>query len=317
MTRIHLVTCATYPGLSESDSRYAEALTQLGADVTAADWQAGVGSCRGADLIVIRSPWDYHRDIGAYQVWLDALEKEGLRVANPLPLVRWNLDKSYLHDVMADGVPAPAQFVVRRDPEAVRTAMATAGWSQAVIKPAIGASGHGVELVKPDTLEGLWPAIDAASAPHAIVVQEFLPEIREHGQVSFVFLNGQFSHAVRFMPAGGEFRINARLEPVIEAVDPHPPEIEQAARVVGVLPLHPLYARIDMVRQADTLLVLEVEVHEPGLLFQFVPKAAKTFAKATMQWLRATPGEQRGSESSSRSHVDSPFTRERDVDGGS
>ena len=286
MTKVMLATCATYPDLTESDGSYADALTRRGADVGFSPWQTGLDPFLGADLVVIRSAWDYHREIDAYRRWLNGLEAEGLCVANPLPLVRWNLEKSYINDLSAAAIPTPVQHIVPCDLAAVRTVLETTGWSQAVVKPIVGASGHGVELVTPDTLDGLWPTVDAAMTPHAVVVQEFVPEIREHGQVSFVFLGGRFSHAVRFLPAGGDFRLNAPVEPTIEPVDVDRDEIAAAANVVAALPIQPLYARIDTVRQGERLLLLEAEVNEPGLLFQYVPEAAEVFADATLEWLR-------------------------------
>lgn len=285
MTIVALATCNAFPELTPSDTAYAEALNARGVQTRDAPWQAGVEPFRGSDLVVIRSAWDYHRDVAAYRDWLDGLESTGLRVANPLPLVRWNLDKSYLDDLAAAGIPTPGQRTVPRDLAAVRSALAGSSWPQAVLKPSVGASGHGVELVSTDTLDRQWPGLEAATAPHRIVLQAFVPEIREHGQVSYVFLGGRFSHAVRFVPAGGDFRINSRFEPTRERIEAQAEEIAAAARVVAALPVPPLYARIDMVQQGDRLLLLEAEVNEPGLLFQYVPEAASEFARATVEWL--------------------------------
>lgn len=291
MTLIARATCAAFPDLTESDRRYAEALRARGATVRSAPWQAGPGPFLGADLVVIRSAWDYHRDIAAYRSWLDGLERAGLRVANPLPLVRWNLEKSYLDDLVAADVPAPEHVVVPRDLAAVRAALAGKGWAQAVVKPAVGASGHGVELVTLDALDRAWPAIEAAAAPHRVLVQAFVPEVREGGQACYVFLGGRFSHAVRFVPTGGDFRINSRFEPTRERIEPDPADVAAAGRVIAALPVRPLYARIDMVRQGDRLLLLEAEVNEPGLLFQYVPEAAPAFAAATLEWLGTSDGD--------------------------
>jgi len=149
----------------------------------------------------------------------------------------------------------------------------------------VGASGHGVELVTEATLDTVWNDLAAAVSPHKLVLQEYVPEIRTEGQTSYVFLGGRFVHAVRHRPRSGEFRINSKFGPQLEVISPPPGDIEDAARVVEALPASPLYARIDMVRRAGRQLLLEAEVNEPGLLFQYVPASADIFAVETLAWL--------------------------------
>jgi len=288
MPRIVIATCADYPDLAPSDDRYRQALLRRGATVDVGIWSQGIAAFRGADLVVIRATWDYHRDLPGYLAWLDALERE-VAVANPVPLIRWNLDKGYLDELARGGIPTPAQRIVPCELPAVRQVFAATGWTQAVAKPSVGASGHGVTLVEPATLDALWPDLAAAAAPHALVLQEYVPEIRTEGQVSYVFLGGAFAHAIRHLPRPGEFRINSIFEPRRTVIAPSPAEIADAARVMAALPLVPLYARIDMVRQGERQLLLEAEVNEPALSFQLVPDSADRFAEATLAWLGSQP----------------------------
>jgi hypothetical protein len=46
-----------------------------------------------------------------------------------------------------------------------------------------------------------------------------------------------------------------------------------------------LYARVDGVETGDGFLVMEVEVHEPGLFFPAAPEAALAFAEAIIRRL--------------------------------
>ena len=283
--RIVIVTGATQPQPSASDQAYLDALQARGATVGIGSWHEGIAPFQDADLVVLRSSWDYHRHLAAYRAWLDRMEAERIPVANPIRLVRWNLEKSYLGDLARAGVPAPAQRVVPRDFAALRHALRETGWERAVAKPSAGASGHGVTLVTPSSLEACWPEIAAAAEPHAVVLQEFVPDIGANGQVSYVFYAGDFSHAARFVPRPGEFRINSKFEPAVLAHAPDPGEIAAARRVLAALPSAPLYARIDMVRRGEGMLLLEAEVHEPGLLHQYVPAGADRFAAATLEWI--------------------------------
>jgi hypothetical protein len=56
------------------------------------------------DLVVIRSTWDYVERLPEFRGWLHDVD-EGGRLRNPAPVVEWNLDKRYLLDLEAEGVP--------------------------------------------------------------------------------------------------------------------------------------------------------------------------------------------------------------------
>ena len=69
---------------------------------------------------------------------------------------------------------------------------------------------------------------------------------------------------------------------------PARPSREVAAagrRALEALPLPPLYARVDGVAAEGGFLVMEVELHEPGLYFPLAPAAAEAFAKAIIRRL--------------------------------
>jgi glutathione synthase/RimK-type ligase-like ATP-grasp enzyme len=280
MPRIVIATSTDYPDLAPADQLYRTALRQRGAEVEVGVWSEGIAPFRAADLVVIRSTWGYYRALDRYRGWLDALERTHVSVVNPLPLLRWNLEKTYLDELATAGIPMPC------DRDTARAILAASGWSCAVAKPSVGASGHGVMLVEPSTLDAAWPELAAAVAPHRLVLQAFVPEIRTVGQVSYVFIGGAFAHATRHRPRAGEFRINSRFQPERMVIVPPAADIDDAARVVAALPVPPLFARIDMVRQAGRQLLLEAEVHEPGLHFDLLPASADILARETLAWRR-------------------------------
>jgi glutathione synthase/RimK-type ligase-like ATP-grasp enzyme len=286
MPRIVIATSTDYPDLAPADQLYRTALRQRGAEVEVGVWSEGIAPFRAADLVVIRSTWGYYRALDRYRGWLDALERTHVSVVNPLPLLRWNLEKTYLDELATAGIPTPAQHVLPCDRDTARAILAASGWSCAVAKPSVGASGHGVMLVEPSTLDAAWPELAAAVAPHRLVLQAFVPEIRTVGQVSYVFIGGAFAHATRHRPRAGEFRINSRFQPERMVIVPPAADIDDAARVVAALPVPPLFARIDMVRQAGRQLLLEAEVHEPGLHFDLLPASADILARETLAWRR-------------------------------
>ncbi len=117
-----------------------------------------------------------------------------------------------------------------------------------------------------------------------MVVQEFLPEIAE-GELSLVYFDGVFSHALRKRPPPGEFRSNSRYRPTRTAETPPGERDVQGAACLATLPAMPLYARVDGVVRDGVLIVIEVEVLEPALFMEFDPPSAERFAEATLKRL--------------------------------
>jgi glutathione synthase/RimK-type ligase-like ATP-grasp enzyme len=195
MAHILFVTCDRWPQLLQSDSLVAQALVDRGHHVEVAPWQGDLARFQSADLILLRSQWDYHHDMVGFTTWLQRLAAAALQVYNPVALVHWNLYKSYLLDLQARGVliPASAVLQVGANPEAIYQQH---GWSSAVIKPLAGAGGHLVERVAYAEL-GAWAVqVRSQRAAGAWLIQAFMAEIHAQGELSLVFLDGVFSHAV-------------------------------------------------------------------------------------------------------------------------
>ena len=278
MANIIFTTCNKWPELYESDQLIADALHALGHQVQAVPWQDDFQRFVEADLIILRAHWDYHYALPAFQKWLDQLEASALPVHNAPPLVHWNLEKRYLLELRDKGVAIPTTVLLEADgdPAAVYAAQ---GWSQAVIKPMVGASGHLVERVNRDALT-TWAIQVRPQRPQGQwLIQEFLPEIQQNGELSLIFLAGNFSHAIAKRPDAGEFRISNQYKGQIERIMPAPEILAQAQRVLTALPETPLYARVDGIVGGDrTFCLIELEVNEPGLYFAYAPEQAAHFA---------------------------------------
>ena len=183
------------------------------------------------------------------------------------------MDKRYLADLAGRGALLPRQWLVSSEAELAQVLAANA-LKEVVLKPTIGASGHGVQLVHA-----------AMPVNEPLLVQEFVPEIRSAGQSSLVFFGGEFSHAVRLMPRPGEFRINKAFGGEVLPHDPPAEELAAARQIVAMLPAEPLYLRVDGVSTPRGFVLLEVEAIEPGLFITAAEGSAERFAAATLKWL--------------------------------
>jgi len=276
---IVLATTADQPDITPSDQLYAEALRRRGCEVVGAPWNGPGMAFEGAAAVVIRSTWGYYRTAEAFRDWTEAMAA-ATRLFNPIGLVRWNLRKDYVGKLAAAGVRVPGTRIVPRDTAAIERVFDETGWQSAVVKPTTGGGGYSVELLTRD-------AVGAATARLAgdnVLVQEFLPEIAE-GELSMVYFDGVFSHAIRKRPPQGEFRVNSRFGATRVAEKPARAVTEQGAAALRVLPEVPLYARVDGVVRDGALIILEVEVLEPALFMEFDPPSAERFAEATVRRL--------------------------------
>ena len=277
---IVLATASDQPEITVSDRLYAEALERRGFSVVGAPWDGPRTAFDGAAAVVIRSTWGYYRASDAFRDWTEAMAAAS-RLFNPIGLVRWNLRKDYIGKLAAASVRVPQTHFVACTVETIDKVFAETGWSRAVVKPLTGASGYSVELVAREGIAGAVSRLAAEARASGVLVQEFLPEIAD-GELSLVYFDGIFSHAVRKRPPQGEFRVNSRFGATRSAERPSRAVMEQGAAALRLLPELPLYARVDGVVRDGQLIVIEVEVLEPALFLDFDPGSAERFAAATI-----------------------------------
>jgi glutathione synthase/RimK-type ligase-like ATP-grasp enzyme len=282
---IILATAADQPDITPSDALYAEALRQRGADVRGAPWNGPASVFAGADAVVLRSTWGYYREAEAFRAWTETIAVS-TRLFNPIALVRWNLRKDYLEKLARAAVLVPHSHLVPATTEAVMQVLREREWRRAVIKPTTGASGYFVDLVAPSEVAASVARLPEEVRAGGVLVQEFLPEIAE-GELSLVYFDGVYSHAVRKKPPAGEFRVNSRFGATRHAEMPPAEVVAQGGAALRALPELPLYARIDGVVRNGELIVLEVEVLEPALFMEYAPPSADRFADATFRRLVA------------------------------
>lgn len=276
-----IVTCDAWPKLFASDQAFSAALEARDVSVIVKPWQAADfwSVADTADAVVVRAAWDYPLDPAGFEAWLTRAERARVPVMNSPALMRWNSNKQYVFDLIGAGVRMPRTALVEGVGDLAQ-AFAVAGSETAVIKPCHGASGRGVEMVTRATAEAYLE--QNGGAGQAFLLQEMLPEITA-GELSFVFVDGSFSHVVRKTPSQGEFRVNSAYGPASNAVvDVDAKLAGQAADILERLPSKPIYARIDCVERAGQLICLEAEVIEPSLFMHLHLPTAELLAEAVV-----------------------------------
>jgi O-ureido-D-serine cyclo-ligase len=109
------------------------------------------------------------------------------------------------------------------------------------------------------------------------------------GETALIYFDGRFSHAIRkgALLRRGEGPTRALFAAErISARAPKLDELRTAERALGAIPFAtPLYARIDLIRDADAApCVLELELTEPSLFFAHAPGAVQRFAALLLNY---------------------------------
>jgi hypothetical protein len=279
---VGFVTSAQHRGLTDDDRSASLALARHGWDVLPVVWTEHVAE--GLDALVLRSTWDYHLRLAEFLGWLDSVETRGTALWNQASTVRWNVDKKYLLEVEARGIPiVPTRHLARGSAFDFSELLRDAGWREAVVKPSI--SGGAFE-----TWRGGAREEDAARFARQIeamdcLVQPFVPELVTDGEWSLLYFRGRYSHAVLKRPEPGDFRVQEEFGGVFSAADPPREVIAAATRALEASDHETLYARVDGVVRHDRFELMELELVEPSLFLEASPGAADRFAAAIVEAL--------------------------------
>ncbi len=261
---VRLVTGTELPATDPDMPLLVRALEAAGAHVDIRGWRDPEVDWAGATVTLLRSPWDYADHLEEFLAW-GALVDDVSALWNPFELVRWNTHKSYLLDLAARGAPVVPTVLLLAGSAASLDGIADAeGWNTVVVKPAVDVGGRGAlrfDVGNPAGQRHLDELLGRGDA----LVQLFAAAIATDGEISVVFIDGVVTHAVRKLPVAGDFRVHTEYGGREEIVPVREGIRELAERVHAVLPIAPLYARVDLVAIAGLWHVMEVEVTEPYL----------------------------------------------------
>ncbi|MGE3808052.1 MAG: RimK family alpha-L-glutamate ligase [Gemmataceae bacterium] len=284
----------TEPPFTPDDQLAVDELRRAGHSVNAVVWGSDVGPLREhLDLLVIRSPWDYmdtEELRRRFWKWIGELDRCHLPVENHPRVMAWLMDKRYMKDFEAAGVPiVPTQVLATG--ETLALVERFDAWGPLIVKPSLSAAGVGLVFV-----EARQQAIDFQNdfdercRRESYLVQPFVPEIRTAGEWSLIYLGGEYSHAVHKLPGAGKILVHAEQGGSVGFATP-PTSVRAAGDLVATrvavamsqrhgireIPLPPLYLRIDIIEAASGPLLSECEGVEPELFFRARPESAARF----------------------------------------
>jgi glutathione synthase/RimK-type ligase-like ATP-grasp enzyme len=282
--QIAFATDAAHPDLTEGDKLLMEPLSQRSIVVHGAVWDDPTVRWEDFAGVVIRSTWDYHEHPEAFRAWLDDLERCGVSVWNPPALVRWNMDKGYLSDLRDSGVSVlPTVWLEEGDKADLAELLDAHGWDQAVVKPRVGASAYRTWRIDRNSAAGDQSRFSEALEQGGLMVQRFAEQIRQ-GEISFMFFDGVYSHAVLKTPAEHSIFVQSEHGGSQESMQPDAALIAQAEAVLTsaqkITGVPALYARVDTLLDGHQLVLMELELIEPDLFLSYDAQGVQRFAEA-------------------------------------
>jgi glutathione synthase/RimK-type ligase-like ATP-grasp enzyme len=230
--------------------------------------------------VVVRTTWDYQSDCAGF---LRALERIAAATAlwNPLDLIRWNIEKTYLGQLAARGVPIVPTTFGRGSP--LRALAALRGGH--VLKPVVSANADDTFVIEDGRVAADAPDLAARFADHAWMLQPFVGSVLSEGEHSLFYFANRYSHAVVKRPKPGDFRVQEEHGGHIAAEEPAGDLRAVAEAVLAALGRPLLQARVDLVRLDDgSPALMELELIEPSLYFRTDGGAAARFADALIEW---------------------------------
>ncbi|MFZ2168384.1 MAG: hypothetical protein WAW61_01975 [Methylococcaceae bacterium] len=245
------------------------------------------------DLINVRECRGYHLDPDFLHK-VEVLENTlgNTPITNSPAIIRAAIDKGiYLKELEQDGVDTIPTFWLKRGATVtLEDIFRETGWNDLVVKPTISSKcwntyrvvnrANGIEIIRaenqlPPVLksEVFEPhqAFSDLLKSHDVCFQKFMPGILSRGELSFVFIDGEFSHAVQKTVAGNNWLAHEFFGGKNEYYQAAAAEINWAEDIFARLSYKYgdfLYARIDSISDGQKLRLLECELVVPRLFLR-------------------------------------------------
>jgi O-ureido-D-serine cyclo-ligase len=200
------------------------------------------------------------------------------KLFNSYEVMKWNTNKTYLSILENKGVPIiPTKFASNIDEAlpAIKWAYETS--SAIAIKPTVGAGARlaGKASTEEEAIEYVKRILEAK---RTVIIQPYISSVDDEGEKAIIVINGEISHTAKKVPAltkgghgdaAGQLEITTEMKDIVKTISSAVSEWNDL-----------LFARVDVVRMGEKLVLMELELTEPWLFMQFRPEAGVDLFKA-------------------------------------
>ncbi|CAF0993686.1 unnamed protein product [Adineta steineri] len=245
------IACVTYENenyassIKNEDIVLVQYLQEKGIDVKIEVWTDSNVKWETYDVIIVKSPWDYHYKLDQFNTWLEMLKCQNIRILNPYDKIKWNSDKHYLQHIENAGLNIIPTFWLKKNE-------------------------------KPDLLKYF-----KLLCTEKIVIK---PSISARFYYT-AFHESNTNNCVLKTPKSGDFRVQSDFGGVAHLKSAPNQLIQYAKKYVEIFAKDCLFTRVDGLDIDGQFFLIELELIEPYLFLLHDKNSFERFYKALKQLL--------------------------------
>lgn len=237
------------------------------------------------DGALIRTTWDYQAHYDEFIKKLEYISSQ-TKLWNPIDIVKWNSSKDYLNEfINSETPPVPNIRIAPTNITDIEKSFEQFNCQTIIVKPFISAGSHDTYKIDRNNISKHSDQIFEAAGRKKLMAQPFLENINLEGEFSFHFFDGEFSHAILKKPKDGDFRSQEEFGSNIKSITPTEDQLIYAKKVLSHIKKKLLYARVDFVRGGKDYYLMELELIEPSLYFNFDLNSAERLVEKILKRL--------------------------------
>jgi len=281
-----LLTIEDLSNFESYDDLLIEPFNLRGWDCMFVPWDSRLVDWDDFDAVIIRSTWDYQQKEELFLKTLVKISKSNAKLYNPLSVVKWNINKNYLKDLEEKNIAiVPTKFFDIFDYKSIKKCFLSFETNKLIIKPSISANADDTFILEESSIDDNRVLLSNTFKNKEYLVQPFIDNIIIEGEYSLIFFGDILSHVLLKTPEAGDFRVQEEHGGFLQSINlPENSLVDFGLKVIKNLPMPCLYSRIDVVRNNDQFLLMEVELIEPSLYFNMNSESAIKFAKVFDKW---------------------------------
>ena len=281
-----LLTISDLSNFQSYDNLIVKPFKNLGWECEFIPWDSNSINWDDYEAVIIRSTWDYQQKEKLFFKTLQSIEASTATLYNSLDTVKWNINKRYLIELERKNISIiPTKFYDSFDFDIVSQLFSFFNENKLIIKPCVSANADDTFILEQNKMENLKSVLKNTFSQKNFLVQPFIKNIKSEGEYSLIYFGNRLSHVLLKTPKNGDFRVQEEHGGSLKKINkPESSLIDFGNKVMQTIPYQCLYSRVDVVRDGNNYLLMEVELIEPSLYFNMDPKSPQMFAKVFNKW---------------------------------
>ena len=281
-----LLTISDLSNFQSYDNLIVKPFKNLGWECEFIPWDSNSINWDDYEAVIIRSTWDYQQKEKLFFKTLQSIEASTATLYNSLDTVKWNINKRYLLELERKNISIiPTKFYDSFDFDIVSQLFSFFNENKLIIKPCVSANADDTFILEQNKMENLKSVLKNTFSQKNFLVQPFIKNIKSEGEYSLIYFGNRLSHVLLKTPKNGDFRVQEEHGGSLKKINkPESSLIDFGNKVMQTIPYQCLYSRVDVVRDGNNYLLMEVELIEPSLYFNMDPKSPQMFAKVFNKW---------------------------------